>query len=295
MATYNSRVLHDLKEVSGYLGVPADTLRKWESRHAVVAPRRRRNGYRSYDDADLERLRRFAALRRQGLSAGAAARSARRASLRADPWIGRIKNETVAAIGALDRRRLGRVFDASLRRQGLERAVSQVWLPTLAVVGARAHARGGFWIAAEHFASAFLRERLLGAAQEARADGPPALVLAAPAGDRHELGMLAALCRLESLGVGCLYLGADLPQESLTAALARVKARGLALTLTADLARRELRAVLADLRRRFPRLRLYVCGQASPRHANLIRDMGAAFLGTDLPGGTARIAAELAP
>lgn len=294
MEPYNALVLHDLKEVSGYLGVPADTVRKWESRHAVVSPRRRRNGYRSYDDADLERLRRFAALRREGLSAGAAARSARRASLRADPWCGRHKIEAVAAIGALDRRRLGRAFDASLRRLGLERAVTQVWLPTLAEIGARAHTGGGFWIAAEHFASAFLRERLLRAAKEARADGPPALVLAAPAGDRHELGMLAALCRLEALGVRCLYLGADLPQPSLIAALARVPARGLALTLTAGLARRELRAMLSGLRRRLPRLRLYVCGQASARHANLIRDVGAAFLGTDLAGGTARIAAELA-
>jgi DICT domain-containing protein len=53
-------------------GVPAGTLRMWESRHGFPAPERLPGGHRRYRDRDVEHVRAVARLREQGLSMSAA-------------------------------------------------------------------------------------------------------------------------------------------------------------------------------------------------------------------------------
>lgn len=282
-----------LKTVSAYLGVPPDTVRKWESRYGgLVDPVRLGNGYRRYSDEDLRRLLAFAEARRDGLDGAEAARQAARSSARVRAAKALVK-EALARFERFDRRGALALFERSLRGRGVPEAFSRLWLPVLADLGARAHSGSPLWVSVEHFASGFLRERLLARlSRHGRARGDD-LALCAPGGDRHELGMLLAACALDEMGVGALYLGPDLPLESLEAALAKARPRGLALSLTARRPRREVKQMLSRLRTRFPRMRLFVCGQESLRHANLVREAGAVFIGTELARGAALIAAEL--
>lgn len=53
-------------------GVPAGTLRMWESRHGFPAPERLPGGHRRYHPRDVEHVRTVARLREQGLSMAAA-------------------------------------------------------------------------------------------------------------------------------------------------------------------------------------------------------------------------------
>lgn len=53
-------------------GVPAGTLRMWESRHGFPTPERLPGGHRRYRDRDAEQVRAVARLREQGLSMSAA-------------------------------------------------------------------------------------------------------------------------------------------------------------------------------------------------------------------------------
>ncbi len=281
---------YSLKAVSSYLGVPPDTVRKWEMRHKLVAPKRLSNGYRIYTEEDLQRLLRFAENRRRGLPVPEAISQAfvapspdsRRGTL----------HETLSAILDFDRPRLKKLCAGQIRRLGLRRAFGEVWQPALVQLGAQAHKKSGIWIAAEHFASAFFRENLLSSLKEPARQGPR-LILAAPEGDRHEIGMLAACCALENLGLPCVYLGADLPSSSLAAAVARLRADAVSLTLTIPRARKDVRALIAQLMRAHPRIRIYVCGQESLRHANLIREMGARFIGTDFSRGIDAILSDV--
>lgn len=284
---------YSLKTVSAYLGVPPDTVRKWEDRYAgLVRPVRLENGYRRYDEQDLQRLLAFAQARRAGLPGAEAARKA--AGCAGDKGPSRaLAKEALARFERFDRAGALELFRRSLAHAGVREAFSRLWLPALAELGARAHAGPAFWISVEHFASAFLRERVLAELAAKRRSHRNDVALCAPEGDRHELGMLLAACALEESGIGTLYLGSDLPLESLEGALSRAKPRGLALTLTAGRPRREVKAMLSSLRRDFPKLRLFVCGQESLRHANLVRELGAVFIGTDLERGAARIADEL--
>jgi methylmalonyl-CoA mutase cobalamin-binding subunit len=107
---------------------------------------------------------------------------------------------------------------------------------------------------------------VLARAQQAIGAGSASrLVLATPAGERHELGILmVALCAQEQ-GVRALYLGCDLPADEIADAALRVRARAVGLgivSLEATAADREVRA----LRRRLPRsVELWLGGAGSAR------------------------------
>lgn len=284
---------YGLKTVCGYLGVPPDTVRKWESRYeGLVEAERARNGYRRYSEADLRRLLAFTAARKRGIPGPQALREAaaagRPSSARAD-----LSASALEAAVSFDRAVLDRLYRESARSGGVGAAFAGLWLPVMTVLGDRAHRKGGVWIAVEHFATGFLREKVLNGLAAAARPGRARLAVCSLAGDRHELGMLVASCALEREGVRCVHLGADLPLESLEAALARLAPAGLALSLTSARPRRELKAALTSLRRRFPRLKVFVCGRESLRHANLIRERGAYFVGTELERGIGMIRSEL--
>lgn len=282
---------YTLKAVSAYLGVPPDTVRKWEARHAVVRPRRLPNGYREYLEEDLQTLLRFSRERGGGRPGAEAARRA--ASAPPPPDFRRERAAAMKAAQSFDRTALERLFSPAARKRGAPHAVRALWLPVLQEIGARAHAGGALWIAVEHFTTAFLREAVLRTLAGSRR-GAPVLALFAPSGERHELGMLAAACALEEAGVATLYLGADLPAESFLAAARRLRLKAAALALTADAPRASVKSLLTLLRRRAPRLKVFVCGRGSLRHANLVRDCGAVFIGADMALGTERIRAALA-
>src|SRR5439155_39286 len=48
--------VYNIKAVSRLTGVPADTLRRWESRYQVIIPRRTEGGYRLYSQRDVDTI-----------------------------------------------------------------------------------------------------------------------------------------------------------------------------------------------------------------------------------------------
>jgi DICT domain-containing protein len=69
-----------IKDVAERTGLAAGTIRMWEQRYGVPAPRRTAAGYRCYSEADVELLRRVAAYRGEGLSVPAALERAQEAA-----------------------------------------------------------------------------------------------------------------------------------------------------------------------------------------------------------------------
>jgi DNA-binding transcriptional MerR regulator len=283
---------YSLKVISSFVGVPPDTVRKWEARHGIVAPSRRPNGYRVYSEDDLQRLRRFLKLKEQGLSAAEAAEAAKRDHAEPTSAARGATDEIRKAALSFDRGAMAKIFSRTVK-SGISEAFRRVWMPALLELGSEAVRKKGVWIAAEHFTTAFLRDRLLESYSYDRRPGTIDLVMSAPEGDFHELGLLMAFCRLERAKVRCLYLGPNLPMDGMATALNRTDARAAALTLTKPVPRREVKAMLAEFKKRAPRASLYVAGQASLQHANLINESGAVFLGTDLEAGIARVASDM--
>nr|WP_300144988.1 MerR family transcriptional regulator [Propionicimonas sp.] len=251
-----------IKKAAELTGVPEHTLRAWERRYGLVAPHRTAAGYRLYDEAALERIRLMHSLVRAGWSPReAAVESARRGQDEAGPHGER---ELVAAAAALDGDAAARVLDAQFARGSFETVVDEWLMPAMTVLG-RAWASGEVSVAGEHLVSNLVMRRLAAAYEAA---GQPAsgrtVLVGAPPGVDHELGLLAFATAARRAGIATVYLGSQLPAEAWRDAAGKVGAHAAVSSLyrRKDAARlRPVVAALADL----PSLELWVGG----RHQHL--------------------------
>jgi len=238
--------------VSRLTGLSEHVLRAWERRHGAIRPARSARGTRRYSDTDVARLRLLAAAVEAGQPIRALAGlsdeaiAARLAATR--PAAPDRLGELFALLARVDTAGLEQRLGMHLSALGVRAFLEQVALPFAREVGARWE-RGELRVAEEHGASAALRA-VLSATLRTRgsAPGAGALLLATPAGERHELGLLSvALCAQER-GVPVVYLGCDLPVDEIAEAARRVRPAVVGLGLVCLGARASAQAVreLAD-------------------------------------------------
>ena len=203
-------------ELARRTGVASEFLRAWERRYGLLSPTRTPGGYRLYSAADVRRIRRMRELLATGLSAAEAARAAlaEPASAGADVASDSASEELRQAVAELDDAAAHSAFDRLLADYSLDAMLEGVVLPLLRELG-DGWARGDVSIAQEHFASNLLRGRLLGLARGWDRGVGPRAILACPAGERHDLGLLIFGLALREHGWRITFLGADTPPESL--------------------------------------------------------------------------------
>ena len=249
-------------------GLSEHVLRAWERRHEAIVPTRTAGGTRRYSADDVARLRLLAT----AVAAGHPIRvlvgltnselASRAAPLQA-PSHNRL-DEIFVAVARLDVAALEHQRGLHLSALGLRPFLETVAVPLLRELGSRWE-RGKLRPNEEHAASAALRGVLARAQRVVGSAGRSRLVLATPAGEVHELGILmVSLCAQEH-GVHPVYLGCDLPAEEIADAALRVRARAVGLGLVSldeTAAAREVRA----LRRRLPRtIEIWLGGAGSGR------------------------------
>lgn len=211
-----------IQRVSQITGIAPATLRAWERRYRLVDPERTAKGYRLYTETDVARLRRVKELVDEGLKIGEAVEVVRRTipallppDADAEGPLEGLRTELRNALLALDRPAALRTYDR-LAHVSPVRRVDEVLLPLMAELGelwAAQHAS----IAQEHFASAFVRERmvLMREQVEAEGGGGPLAVCAGVPGDRHEFGLMATTLHLLARGWRVVYLGLEMPLDDL--------------------------------------------------------------------------------
>jgi DNA-binding transcriptional MerR regulator len=202
-------------ELSRRSGVSPELLRAWERRYGLLQPTRSAGGLRLYSAGDLARVRAMQQHLAHGFAAAEAAALAAQTPGRGDEEIAvpAAKDELAAALASFDDGDAHAVFDSLLARLSLDTLLRDVIVPYLHELGERWE-RGDVSIAQEHFASAFLRGRLLGLARGwGRGIGPVAVLACAP-GEQHDLGLLAFGLALRARGWRIVYLGADTPITS---------------------------------------------------------------------------------
>jgi DNA-binding transcriptional MerR regulator len=217
--------------VSRRTGVAVTTLRAWETRYGLLEPRRTEGGHRLYGEADVDRVLAVLRLTAQGWAVSAAARAVttgrepdrlRLVATAADaapavamaPSADRARGALATAIAEYDGDGATAVLDEALARLGVPRTLEDVILPVLRDLGEGWREDPGL-IAAEHFATNVLRprlHRLLAAAHRASA---PTCLAAAPEGEDHELGVLAAAAVAADVGFRVTYLGGRTPRAAL--------------------------------------------------------------------------------
>ncbi len=233
---------YPVKAVSRMTGLTPETLRAWERRYQAVTPARDAGGRRTYSAADVERLRELKLLVDAGHAISRVVAMEERDRRRlideveagsggGDELAG-VRDELLASVKAYDavslERRLGLVM-ATLDADCVAR---EILGPLLESVGLAWH-RGDMDIAQERLVSSVIKSRIL-ATLASTPDFRPALMLATPSGERHELGLLLFAFRAASRLIPLRYLGADLPLMEVRRLARRFGPRIIGLSLVCE-------------------------------------------------------------
>lgn len=260
--------LHPVRVVIRRTGLSADLLRAWERRYAAVIPRRSAGGQRLYTDDDIERLQLLQRLTALGHPIGSVAtletgelrsllveeETAPGTAAPADAderLFAEIQQQALQLVEELDDRELEALLRRSARRFGVPIAIERVVAPLMFEIGERWHRRE-MNPAHEHLASGVVERTL-----HWMFDGPtqssdaPRIALATTQGERHEIGIQVAAAVAASEAWRVVYLGADLPVDSVVQATLQSGVRVLALSVVAAAgapsALEQLRAIRAAL------------------------------------------------
>lgn len=264
---------YPIRAVARLTGLSVDTLRAWERRYQAVTPVRGERG-RAYTDSQIARLKQLALLTSQGHAIGtiaglsdaalqklqaapAAKHAAAGEAADVSPLLAALKNYDLEAIESiLNRHAVMLPADA---------LVFGVVLPALREVGRQWEA-GGVRPAQEHLVSAVIRSVLGGLLRTNRRPTTATKILfAAPAGERHELGLLCAAVLAATAGHAVIYLGPDLPPADIAHAATTAGAGIVILAATADA------GLDAPALRRLARLPAGIAIWAGGRHARAVR------------------------
>jgi DNA-binding transcriptional MerR regulator len=210
-------------ELARRVGVAPETLRAWESRYGVLSPARTAAGYRVYGREDEQRARRMRELIESGWAAGEAAHvvTAATETEPAPPEDASV-DELVRALTGFDSAAGHAAFDRVLGARSLDAALRDVVLPALHLIG-ESWERGEITVAQEHFATELITGRLRGLGREWGAGLGPRAVLACPAGERHDVGLLCCGLALDRRGWRVTYLGPDTPVDALESVVGTVE------------------------------------------------------------------------
>lgn len=245
---YTQAMSADLRigELARRTGVSPELLRAWERRYSLLRPERSSGGYRLYSVEDERRVRTMTGALGRGLAAGEAAKLALGDGTDA-PSAGSL----VEALVAFDDVGAHAALDRLLSTLTLETVLRDSVLPALRELGERWQ-RGEITIGQEHFASNLLRGRMLGLARGwDRGSGPRAL-LACPAGEQHDLSLIAFGLALREHGWRITYLGADTPLATIDETATALRP-DLVVVAAVDASRLSAGAEgLRDLGARFP-------------------------------------------
>ena len=218
-----------IKAVSAKTGIRPVTLRAWERRHSILTPHRGDNKYRVYSERDIAVLRWLKSRVDKGVPISTAANELRDMqkngiwpeALPPTPSITPNKKSNIPPENYVSKlyRALVKHDEASAtalmkeirENYDLNTICMDILTPTLVDIG-DAWYHGQIRIATEHFASNFLREKLLALLDTfpTHRNASYLLVGCAPT-EHHELNSLMTALLLRSKGYRVEYLGADIP------------------------------------------------------------------------------------
>lgn len=218
-----------IKKASALTGVPEHTLRAWERRYDLLAPSRTASGYRIYDEAALARITAMQGLVQAGWTPRAAAAEVAAHSNGHEPSLDP-HAALMAAAGQLDGSAVARVLDERFAGASFETVVDGWLMPALQRIG-REWADGAVSVAVEHLVSNVVMRRLAAAYEAAgREESGPGVLIGAPPGVDHQIGLMAFAVAARRAGLPTTYLGAKVPLSAWRDAATKSGARAAVTT-----------------------------------------------------------------
>jgi methanogenic corrinoid protein MtbC1 len=287
----------NIKSVSLQTGLPPVTLRAWERRYQILNPQRAENGYRLYSEQDVALLSwlkdkvdaglsislAVADLKtytRRGLSPEISIESPTRterksSSHSSDFFIKRLHDALITH----DEIAAATVFEKAAASFDLAPLFEFVIIPVLVEIGDDWF-NGRIKVATEHFASTFIRSRLMSIFQSVPTIRSSTNIMVGSAPDElHEIGPLMVAILLRQAGFRVEYLGPDLPLEDLAYYAKSQKPKMIILSATIKDSIHSLAGFDQQLQKIKPKPIFGFGGAAYVRNPELIGNTPGVFLG----------------
>lgn len=280
-------------------GLSVHVIRAWEHRYQAVTPLRGDNDHRVYSAADIERLQLLRMVTAAGRNIGQVARlstdelkqmvqedqqkdiyaphSLSSAFLNVDELLGICMRQVES-------------LDAAALEESLLRASIHLSRPDLInklIVGlmqkiGESWRDGKFRIVHEHVSSAVIRTFLGTLSQESTTnESAPRIVVTTPSGQMHEFGALLAAATAAGEGWQVYYAGPNLPAEEIAAAVERVHARALAISIIYPSDDLSLFTELKKIRKLVPAEVAIIAGGRGAEYCRKILDDAGAIISRD--------------
>lgn len=296
---YPDDAKYNIKSVSQRTGVAPVTLRAWERRYQILIPKRAENGYRLYSERDLALLIWLKHQVDSGISISSAVTDFR-TNLNKGIWPEAIVETTAPlpskqsttppadfikqlfeALIKHDESLASTVFEEALASFHLITLFESIISPVLVEIG-EAWFNGKILVATEHFASGFLRTKLMAIYQSLPLQsGQPYVMVGGAPGELHEIGILMIAILMREAGYRVEYLGPDLPLEDLAHYAADEKPNMIILSATLKDSVSDLVGFDQMLRHARTKPVFGFGGPAFNRHPDLITRTPGVYLGSN--------------
>lgn len=213
-----------ISDIENLTGIKAHTIRVWEQRYNFIAPKRTATNIRYYDDSDLCLFLNISTLNENGykiskiaqLSAAEIAELVH--TLQEDYFNVNVQVQTLSnAMLKMDETEFDEIFDKCVTDLGVQQTIETIIFPFMRKVGF-------MWqvntinIAHEHFATHKIEQRLIAETTNLKQEKNSKklkCLLFLPPNETHQVGLLYSQYLLKLNGYRTLYLGQNLPFDSL--------------------------------------------------------------------------------
>jgi DNA-binding transcriptional MerR regulator len=297
--------IYNAKAVTRQTGVTPATLRAWERRYGVLLPDRTAGGHRLYSARDIAAIKWLRQHMEQGMTISRAVALLQHQLGRADytpqvqVWaeapqparsLDTIRTDLYEALVDFDEATADELLSEAYSLHPIEAVCVSVIQAVLAQLG-HDWVNGKITVAHEHFASNYLRRKLLALIDAGPSTRPGTIAIGAAPADMHEMGILLLSIFLRRRGWHVVYLGQAVPLEDLPKSLTMLNADVLVLASTVADSARALRGIHVWLDR-IPvaqRPAFAFGGPAFNDHPDLVGEVPGTFLGETIQSGVETI------
>lgn len=251
--------LFSISQLAQYSGVKAHTIRMWEKRYNALKPERSEGNTRYYDNSQLRRLLNIVSLLDLGLY-----KVSELCTMPDDRLEQLISghNELAAESSEypisqlikaglyFDEQMFDRIWSNMLDEHGLRYAYLNIIYPVLRRVG-MLWAASELPPASEHFLSNLIVRKLnsfINSLKPCDKEVGNTWVLALPEDEFHEIGLMFGNYLLREAGYHTVYLGANVPTHSISAAVEQTGARHVLIFIVHNDSPENLQQYLSDLK-----------------------------------------------
>jgi len=259
-----------IKEIEALTGIKAHTIRIWEQRYAMVAPRRTDTNIRYYDEKDLKKLLNVSLLNRNGykiseiaeMSIDQLLKEVVKVTEQKTDYENQLQSLTLAMM-ELNEVAFEKILSTAILQLGLERTMIQVVFPFFKSIGIMWQT-GSINPAHEHFMTNIIRQKLIVAidGQSHETDvWSKKFVLYLPEGEFHEIGLLFANYAIRARGGKVIYIGTNVPYDDLSVVNQAYVPDYMFTVITSPMLNGEsVSDYLNKLGLQFPHLKIFVSG-----------------------------------